>query len=100
MLLVPSMLTEVQRREQAQVNFESHRLQQLNQYYPNLVTCDISEDSSFDYSAKCHSPKKEGAKTLRFWLSITRPSLQLAFELRWEYYSLDNEQYVNTHHLS
>ncbi len=40
---------------------------------------------------------------LRFWLSIMRPSLQLAFKLRWEYYSLDNEQYyknAKTHHLS
>src|SRR6266702_4255913 len=58
---------------------------------------------SCDYSAKCHLPKKEGAKTLRFWLSITRLSLQLAFELRWEYYSLDNEQYyknAKTYHLS
>src|SRR6266702_3331570 len=42
---------------------------------------------SFDYSAKCHVPKKEGAKMLRFQLSIMRLSLQLAFELRWEYYS-------------
>src|SRR6266702_6759099 len=59
--------------------------------------------SSCDYSAKCHLPKKEGAKTLHFWLSITRLSLQLAFELRWEYYSLDNEQYyknAKTYHLS
>jgi len=58
---------------------------------------------SCDYSAKCHLPKKEGAKTLCFWLSITRPSLQLVFELRWEYYSLDNEQYyqnAKTYHLS
>src|SRR6266702_4544305 len=38
---------------------------------------------SYNYSAKCHLPKKEGAKTLRFYLSIMRPSLQLAFELRW-----------------
>ena len=42
---------------------------------------------SFDYSTKCHVPKKEGAKMLCFQLSITRLSLQLAFELRWEYYS-------------
>ncbi len=37
---------------------------------------------SCHFSAKGHAPRKEGAKTLRFWLSITRPSLQLAFELR------------------
>ncbi len=40
---------------------------------------------------------------LRFWLSIMRLSLQLVFELRWEYYSLDNEQYyknAKTQHLS
>jgi len=68
------------------------------------VTCDYNSDSkSYDYSTKCHFPEKEGAKTLRFWLSITRLSLQLAFELRWEYYLLDNEQYyknAKTHHLS
>ncbi len=58
---------------------------------------------SYDYSAKCHSPKKEGAKMLHFYLSKTRPSLQLVFELSWEYYLLDNKQYcktAKTHHLS
>ena len=52
-----------------------------------LATATIALTESFDYSAKCHVPKKEGAKTLRFQLSITRPSLQLVFEPRWEYYS-------------
>ncbi len=37
---------------------------------------------SFNYSAKCHLPKKEGAKMLHFWLSKMRLSLQLVFELR------------------
>ncbi len=40
---------------------------------------------------------------LRFYLSKTRLSLQLVFELSWEYYLLDNEQYyktAKTHHLS
>ncbi len=62
-----------------------------------------SDCVSYNYSAKCHSPKKEGAKMLRFYLSKTRLSLQLVFELSWEYYLLDNEQYyktVKTHHLS
>ena len=40
------------------------------------------EYKSCHFSAKGHAPRKEGAKTLRFWLSIMRPSLQLAFELR------------------
>src|SRR6266702_5818569 len=66
--------------------------------------CDGSRSpQSYDYSAKCHSPKKEGAKTLHFYLSKTRPSLQLVFELSWEYYLLDNKQYyktTKTHHLS
>src|SRR6266702_3316767 len=60
-------------------------------------------ERSYNYSAKCHSPKKEGAKTLRFYLSKTRLSLQLVFELSWEYYLLDNEHYyktAKTHHLS
>jgi len=39
-------------------------------------------NDSCHFSAKGHAPRKEGAKTLRFWLSITRLSLQLAFELR------------------
>ena len=77
--------------------------QQLSTTASDCVTVEALTVESCDYSAKCHFPKKEGAKTLRFWLSITRPSLQLVFELRWEYYSLDNEQYyknVKTYHLS
>ncbi len=42
------MLTEEQRCEYAQVNFETHRLWQLNRYYPDLVICDISEDAQVD----------------------------------------------------
>src|SRR6266702_1371553 len=47
-LLVPSALTEEQQREYARMNFETHRLWQLNWYYPNLVICDISKDSQVD----------------------------------------------------
>ncbi len=47
-LLVPSALTEEQQREYARMNFETHRLWQLNWYYPNLVICDISKDSRVD----------------------------------------------------
>ncbi len=79
---------------------EFKEIKQMSQHYWGLTPAVYSGILSFDYSTKCHSPKKEGAKTLRFWLSITRLSLQLVFELRWEYYSLDNEQYAKTHHLS
>src|SRR6266702_4401924 len=41
---------------------------------------------SCHFSARSHSPRKEGAKTLRFQLSITRPSLQLVFRLRCVYF--------------
>ena len=47
-LLVPSALTEEQWHKRAQVNFETHRLRQLNQYYPDLAICDISEDARVD----------------------------------------------------
>ncbi len=47
-LLVPSVLTEEQRRECARANFETHRLRQLNQYYPDLAIRDISKDSQVD----------------------------------------------------
>ena len=45
-----------------------------HRHHPVIVSC--------HFSAKGHAPRKEGAKMLRFWLSIMRPSLQLAFELR------------------